>query len=257
MTLVSRFLDVFRGGDDAPGAPQTERLTYAIGDIHGRLDRLERMLQQIDADRAGRDADVVFLGDYVDRGPESQSVLRRLKALQQAEGARVTCLLGNHDRMMLDFLEAPSARSRFWLTAGGYETVASFGGQCSNGVDAASLEAMAKDVRRAAGAELLAWLGQLPLWWQSGELIAVHAHTDPKNDMSEQTEAVLLWARPGKPPIPRRDGTWVVHGHTVVEAPKVKRRHISVDTGAWQGGPLSAAVLGDGPVRFLSASWPD
>ncbi|SFC65904.1 serine/threonine protein phosphatase 1 [Tropicimonas isoalkanivorans] len=258
MSLFSRIfrpahmigLDLSRPAD---AMPRPERLTYAIGDIHGCFSKLERMLDEIGRDRAGRDADLVFLGDYIDRGGKSCPVLRHVHRMQQDDPDHVICLVGNHDRMMLQFLEAPVGVGQRWLQFGGEKTLTSFGvpdfGELSHG---ARSKAWAKALREAVGPELLDWLAARPLWWKSGSVVAVHALTDPARAMEVQKEQVLLWARPRPVAIPRRDGTWVVHGHTMVENPQVGGRHISIDTGAWRGGPLTAAVLGDGPIRFLS-----
>ncbi|WP_068108504.1 metallophosphoesterase family protein [Tropicimonas marinistellae] len=259
MSLLSRILrPSYMVGPDAFGpeneAPRPTRLTYAVGDIHGCSEKMALLLEQIMDDRAGRPADLVFLGDYIDRGSDSAGVLHRLRSLQQTNPESVFCLLGNHDRMMLDFLEDPLGLGQRWLQFGGQETLISFDvpSYCDMKLGARS-QAWANELRKALGDDLLEWLYSRPLWWQSGTLIAVHALTEPSRAMQAQREGVLLWARPKSVAVPRRDGNWVVHGHTMVEMPQVAGRHISIDTGAWRGGQLTAAVLGDGAVRFLQA----
>lgn len=235
--------------------PEPECLTYAVGDIHGCNAKLDQLLARIDDDRAGRPADLVFLGDYVDRGPDSAEVLHRLMALQVANPEQVFCLLGNHDLMMLDFLSAPLSLAQRWLDYGGEDTLESFGVPSFSHFDPRDRAgARARALREAAGPELLGWLASLPLWWRSGTVVAVHALTDPFRAMIAQKEEVLLWARPGSRIVPRRDGSWVVHGHTPVAEPRVSGRHVAVDTGAYRGGPLTAAVLGDGAPRFLATT---
>jgi serine/threonine protein phosphatase 1 len=101
-----------------------------------------------------------------------------------------------------------------------------------------------------------AWLAARPLWWRSGNLIAVHALTDPAAPMEAQDDETLIWARPGRAFAPRADGAWVVHGHTVVPEPRVQAGHVAVDTGAYRTGRLTAAVFtpaGDAP-RFLQVT---
>jgi serine/threonine protein phosphatase 1 len=104
--------------------------TYVVGDVHGRADLLERVLEAIDADIGqirARNPQLVFVGDYIDRGPDSAAVLRRMLELSTELPNNVTCLLGNHERMMLDFLVDPVSRGPRWLRSGGTSTLESFG----------------------------------------------------------------------------------------------------------------------------------
>ncbi len=111
----------------APPLPCPSPPVCAVGDLHGRLDLLERMLSAIAA-RAGAVAPrIVFAGDMVDRGPDSAGILRRLHAMNRAAPDKVICLMGNHERMMLDFLQAPAANCALWLSNGGEATLGSFG----------------------------------------------------------------------------------------------------------------------------------
>jgi serine/threonine protein phosphatase 1 len=242
--------------------PRPARRTYAVGDIHGCLDALETMLSLIAVDAGGMAHDLVFLGDYVDRGPDSAGVLDRLMALARGRDD-VHCLAGNHDRMLLDAVAEPDSAPA-WLSMGGDATLASLGclpERPAAGGAAARNAARAAALQAALGPERQAWLAGLPLWWQSGNLIAVHGLTDPCKDMSEQDPEHLVWARPGPDLAPRADGAWVVHGHTIVPEPTVRAGHVAVDTGAFAGNPLTAAVFTpDGaPPRFLqtprSGAW--
>lgn len=232
--------------------PQPERLTYAVGDIHGRADLLDEMLDLIEADRDGAPADLVFLGDYVDRGPDSAGVLRRLAALRP-EAVRVVCLMGNHERMMLDFLDAPEQAGGRWLSNGGIETLASFAtGRAEGGDGVSRLEAVRDQFRASLGPELEAWVRDRPLSYLTGTLGCVHAMADPCVPWSAQTAATLLWGRPEGRTSAREDGIWVLHGHTIVPEPTVAFGRIALDTGAYRTDALSALRCEGGAVAFIA-----
>ncbi|PWJ12880.1 metallophosphoesterase family protein [Jannaschia seohaensis] len=226
-----------------PDHPAPERPVYAVGDLHGRADLLAEMLALIEADAAGGpEAVTVFLGDYVDRGPDARATLDALRAL---DPARTVCLMGNHERMLLDALDRPGERGDRWLTHGGMETLASYGlGALFDP------EEIAMRLRAALPPGTEAWLRGLPATWRSGDVVCVHAALDPVLALDAQDPRVLLWGRP--PRRARRDGLWVVHGHTVVDAPELAGRRVAVDTGAWASGRLTAAAIFPGaPIRFL------
>lgn len=234
-------------------APNPDRATYAVGDIHGRSDLLNRMIDLIHADAGSTEAAVVFLGDYVDRGEQSAEVLRRLMALSQAEPGRITCLMGNHERMMLDFIDQGDAGASRWLRVGGLQTLASFGiGGVSETAPPDAIADAALRLCEALGPDLLDWVRRLPLSTRSGNVHFVHAGADPALGMEDQAPRTLLWGGAGTTGVPRRDGQWVVHGHIIVDAPFAERGYVNVDTGAWYTGRLTAACLDHGDIRFLS-----
>lgn len=254
-----RFLRTLRSAPKPPPvsvdtstlAPQ--HAVFAVGDIHGRADLLEPLLDRIESHPATQtDLPVhhVFLGDYVDRGDRSAQVLARLFALDVAP--MVTCLMGNHERMMLDFIDDPAGRGARWLINGGVETLESFG---INGISAKStLEQMtqAADALAAAMPDgMQAWLRALPLYWQSGNLVCVHAAMDPARAPSEQKDRTLLWGHQSFLNQAREDGLWIAHGHTIVRTPEIVNRRIAVDTGAWQSGRLTAAAISARACVFL------
>lgn len=244
-----------KGSTPTMDPPRPGRLTYVIGDIHGQFALLDDLLSHILEDRAGRASDFVFLGDYIDRGPDSARVLQMLKELQTRRPDEVTCLMGNHERMMLDFLEAPEERAEHWLLNGGLETVASFGvGDIRADTPDARHRTIAQALRAAMPEGTEHWLRNLPLWWQSGTLIAAHALTDPAVPMPEQSPETLLWARPRKRDVPRQDGNWVVHGHTIVSEPQIHEGRIAIDTGAFRNSHLTAAVFDGTDIRFLGTT---
>ena len=208
-----------------------------VGDIHGRYDLLRRLLAKLDGE-----AKIVFVGDLVDRGEASAEVLREVCSLVRSDPDRITCLMGNHEYMLLNFLKDPSAGGARWIRNGGLQTLASFGigGLSETSSEAALTEAAAK-LRDRLSADVLEWLSRLPLLWRSGNLTAVHAAADPSRPIESQDLQHLLWGHPDFLSGKRRDGQWVVHGHTVVEQPVIEKSRIAIDTGAYFTGRLCAA----------------
>lgn len=232
-------------------APETP--FYAVGDVHGCDTLLTRLLQRLAQD-AHPTARLVLVGDYVDRGDQSAQVLRRLYEMQQQAGDDMVCLLGNHERMMLDFLDEPERKGARWLRYGGLQTLASFG--CPAVRESAPAEDWinARDRFRATlGDDLESWLRGLPLWWQSGNVAVVHASANPNLPMSAQTESALLWGNGDFTKTARSDGIWVVHGHTIVGKPVQAQGRISIDTGAYATGNLTAALVEDDQLSFVTA----
>ncbi|MBE0453078.1 metallophosphoesterase [Roseovarius autotrophicus] len=223
----------------------------AIGDVHGRADLLQTLDSLIQAQASGYP--VVFLGDYVDRGEQSREVIQMLMEAAESGPGRVTCLMGNHERMMLDVLDEPGKYTARWLRNGGLQTLASFGVRLPQGgqneVDA--LLDMRDALAEAMGAAMIGWLRARPLIWQSGNVWAIHAGADPAQPMAAQAEDTLLWGHPGFRKRPRADGQWVIHGHTIVEAPHVAGGRIAIDTGAYATARLTAAIVRPDDVSFL------
>lgn len=224
--------------------PSLARPVCVVGDIHGRMDLLDELLAGI---AAGKPGQLVFSGDYIDRGPQSAAVLQRLMRLTGA-----VCLMGNHERMLLDFLDQPAVAGGRWLRNGGGETLTSLGitGRLPGETAAARMEGLAARVRAALPGGAEDWLRGLPLWWQEGGLGVVHAGADPRVALENQTEAALLWGHRDFS-MPRPDGLWIGHGHVIVKEPRAEAGRISVDTGAWATGRLTGAWIEGGEVRFL------
>ena len=228
----------------APDAP-----FYAIGDVHGRLDLVEALMARLDPTLP-----VVFVGDYVDRGENSAGVLRFLQALSGETDRGTICLMGNHEDMLLSFLEHPERRGRTWLRNGGLQTLASFGvAGVSETSSGDALNTAAQDLRAAMGGVLIDWLRQRPLFWRSGNIVAVHAGADPEKPVEDQPVQNLIWGHPAFRTTLRNDGLWVLHGHTIVEEPLLGNGSISIDTGAYATGHLTAALVGNGTVEFVSS----
>lgn len=237
---------------DAAIAPNTP--FYAIGDIHGCDSILSTLLEKIQMDDEHSDTHIVFVGDYVDRGEESAAVLRRLYSMSQHPDNKVTCLAGNHEDMMLRFLENPREHGSRWLRVGGLQTLASLG---ITGVMESSAERALEDVRNeleeALEEPLLTWLKELPCSWQNGNVAVVHAGANPDVPIDEQTPRVMMWGHRSFFHRQRQDGVWVVHGHNIVKDATAENGRIAIDTGAFATGKLTAAHISSKGVRFIQA----
>ncbi len=242
---------VASGGPDVP--PEPDKLTYLVGDVHGRRDLLETLLTCIASDAGAQGHRIVCLGDYIDRGEQSADVLQILFERSQQSPDDFVCLMGNHEKMLLDFLAEPAGRGPRWLHNGGLQTLASYKiGGVLQSASPDTLSDAAQRLETAMGADILGWLRGLPLSWSSGTLWAVHAGAVPDLPMDQQPDRVLLWGDGAFLQQGRRDGLWVAHGHTVFDLPQVQGGRIAVDTGAYFSGRLTAAVVTPGTLpRFL------
>ncbi len=230
--------------------PQPEHALAVIGDLHGRSDLLEEMIGLIAA-TAGTHTKLVFVGDYVDRGEDSAGVLGILQALQtDIWPSEVICLMGNHEAMMLNFLDSPEEGADAWLNNGGGSTLASFGIGLRDRKTPSLLRARSA-LREALTARTEAWLRALPLSHRSGNILVSHAGANPHAPLEHQEEEYLLWGHPDFLTTPRRDSGWVAHGHWASSQPCAENGRISVDTGAYATHRLTAALLFGGECRFV------
>lgn len=217
---------------------------YAIGDIHGRADLLKRALEHLSpADQ------IICVGDYIDRGENSAEVLRLLHDRRD-----IQCLKGNHEEMLLKFLEDPTGQGSRWLRYGGLQTLASFGVSGVTETTASSRLLEVRDALIAAmGPELINWIQALPLRFCSGNVAVVHAAANPETALQDQQQHHLLWGHPEFHKTPRRDGIWIVHGHTIVDSATARNGRIAIDTGAYATGKLTIAQIGPDSVSFFTA----
>ncbi len=245
------------GTAGADGLPRPDRACYLVGDVNGRADLLETMLELIDAHIGGTgsaDPHLVFLGNYIDHGPDSAAVLARLQVLTNEFPGNVTCIMGSHERMMLDFLQDPVLRGPRWLRNGGDATLKSYriSLKARDTATPDQFRFTAEALDSALGDQTKSWLAQLPYSWSSGNLWAVHAGADPMRPMEQQSPRVLLWGHPEFDNTERGDGIWIAHGHMKQDSPSFANGRIGLDTGAWQNGCLSAcAIRRDGRYNFL------
>ncbi|MEM7210939.1 MAG: metallophosphoesterase [Pseudomonadota bacterium] len=239
-----------------PPPIQAHRPLYVIGDVHGRADLLVPLVDQIMQDVAGQDLgtvlpEVVFVGDLIDRGPDTKSVIEFLIALQDWPEIEATFLVGNHELMLLQFLHDPIAGRR-WLKYGGYETLQSYApGRFGDLGDEAELRRIATELKEAMGTHL-EFVENLRPWHSNGNLLITHAGADPSLAPAQQTIEALVWGVPSFYQQAREDGLWVVHGHTIVQHATAHEGRIAVDTGAYRTGVLSALRVVGTDVRFLS-----
>ncbi len=222
--------------------PLPDQPLAIIGDIHGRADLLEDLLQRIP-----EGFQIVCVGDYVDRGEQSSEVIRML-----VERTDVICLKGNHEDMLLKFLEDPERHGDRWLRYGGLQTLHSFGVLINHTQDPElRFRAARNDLEKSLGKTGLKWLERLELSWCSGNVHVVHAGADPSVPMKDQERSVLFWGHPEFLRKPHADGIWIVHGHTIVDEARNEYGRIPVDTGAYATGRLTAALISEGQVEFL------
>lgn len=248
--------DYAQKADSVETQPRPERAMFVIGDIHGRVDLLDAMLEEIDTILGSvtmQDPQLIFVGDYVDRGPDSREVIDKLHILCRDYASSVVCIRGNHEQMMLDFLDNPPLRHARWLRNGGLNTMTSYGiALATPDLTPDAANHAADRLRQAMGDEVIEWLRTLPTMVTSGNVAVVHAAADPKKPIDAQSDRVLIWGHPEFLNRTRPDGHWVVHGHTIMDQPEMVNNRISIDTGAYMTDALTAAILvPDGEVEFL------
>ena len=247
----------FKGTSNArPGSISPGLAVYAVGDIHGRLDLLEDLLRRIEDDAGRHSADtertLVFLGDYIDRGPASRGVVDRLLDGPLA-GFVTVRLMGNHEEALLSFLDRISD-GLDWLTFGGLETLLSYGVPLRTipSTNQQVIE-LRKSLAEAVPKEHLDFFRRCTLRHSVGDYVFVHAGVRPGIALERQTSTDLMWIRDDflrvRVPLPERV---VVHGHTIVDLPQDRTHRINVDTGAFVSGRLTCLALRGEERRFIS-----
>lgn len=225
-----------------PRLPDGVRI-YAIGDVHGRADLLQSLLTVIDADlarSAPERAIQVFLGDYVDRGPDSRAVIDLL--IERSKSHETVCLKGNHEVFLLEVLKDP-ARLEEWRRYGGLLTLVSYGiNPTMNPTPEQQIE-LIEGLRQALPREHLSFLQQLRPSFACGDFFFVHAGVKPGVALERQKEEDLLWIREEFLESERRFGKCIVHGHTPVSVPDIRSNRINIDTGAYATGNLTLLTI--------------
>jgi serine/threonine protein phosphatase 1 len=230
----------------APAMLPAELRVYAIGDVHGCLDRLVAMHEAIAEDLAARpvpSAILVHLGDYVDRGQESAQVVEWLLAGPPVPAARVINLMGNHEEMMLAAVASGQEDAADqWLANGGADSLFSWG---------VPRKAAQGDWAALIPRPHLMFLRDLATHVRIGPYLFVHAGIRPGVPLARQSRHDMLWIR--EPFLSSSDdhGAVVVHGHTPRYDPLVRPNRIAIDTGAVLGGVLTCVMLEGDKVGFL------
>jgi len=213
---------------------------YAIGDIHGRYDLLEDLLGRIDADRRERGpaaTSLVFLGDYINRGAQSSSVIDRLMGLTDA-----VFLMGNHEELLLRALSGERRAMGIFARIGGVRTMASYGVDAARFMSA-TIEEKAVLMSGAIPSDHVEWLRQLPPCYMNGDYMFVHAGILPGQPVENQTPEVMRWIRDDFLDSTADHGKVIVHGHSVMREIDERPNRIGIDTGAFFSEILTAIAL--------------
>ncbi|MDD9911444.1 MAG: metallophosphoesterase family protein [Alphaproteobacteria bacterium] len=226
---------------------------YAVGDIHGRADLLTLLHKTITLDAKEHDGEVkiVYLGDYIDRGPQSCEVLDILVGKSPIENAERIFLMGNHECDLIQFLEAPKTQEDWLHKWGGASTLQSYSVPYTPARDT---QAMANQLLEVMPEKHAEFLDSLALYFQAGNFLFVHGGVRPNIPLEQQEEEDLLYIKKDFTDNPQHGLPYkIIYGHTIHDSPVHTEDRIGVDTGAYLGGPLTAAVLEGDTVRFLQA----
>jgi serine/threonine protein phosphatase 1 len=229
-------------------APADTRI-YAVGDIHGRADLLSEITARIDDDIRRRPIAhtvEVYLGDYVDRGPHSRTVIDLLAVRLVANHA--VCLRGNHEAVMEGFLQDP-AILQYWEPLGGMQTLASYGIELHAGADTA-LDLQRRFLDAFPRAHEL-FMQCLRNQFSCGDFLFVHAGIRPDIPIEQQNVNDLIWIRNEFLESTRDHERFIVHGHTPVPHPDIRHNRINIDTGAWRTGTLTCIAIEGSTLLFL------
>jgi serine/threonine protein phosphatase 1 len=233
-----------------PCVPAGRRI-YAIGDIHGRADLLSELFTRIDDDIRARpiaDSIHVFLGDYIDRGPNSRQVIDLLIERQRRHD--VLFLKGNHEDCALQFLSDPTVLPA-WQSIGGVNTLLSYGVMPTRGDDPESHQKVSTALREAMPDSHRRFMGGLALSFACGDFFFVHAGVRPGIPLQRQSQRDLLWIRDDFLLHEGDFGMVVVHGHTPVYKPEIRLNRINIDTGAYATNQLTCLILEGDSIAFL------
>jgi len=228
---------------------------YVVGDVHGRLDLTDQLLEKIEDDlnrRPAKRAVLVFVGDLIDRGPESAQVIERLRNYRRP-GLRTVFLLGNHEEVMLRVLGGDLSLLPDWLAFGGAQCLASYG------IEPASLGGlegpeMLHVIRQAVPRDHSRFLHGFADSFRFGDYLIVHAGIRPGVELGQQLQSDMRWIRSPFLNDATDHGVVVVHGHTITKGVEERPNRIGIDTGAYASGVLTALVIEGAERRYLDTS---
>lgn len=223
---------------------------YAVGDIHGCHDLLNRLFELIDADdehRGEADTRLIFLGDYIDRGSQSCRVVELMMKLDT--GDNVVCLMGNHEETLMLVADGNRRAATQFHKMGGRETLLSYGvtAQDYDNADAAGVVDL---VRSAVPADHIQWIRNLPSFHKVGDYLFVHAGIRPGLALKDQLPSDLRWIRKDFLESPAQHGSMIIHGHSVSKQIDEQPNRVGIDTGAYATGKLTAIGL-EGTARWF------
>ena len=228
-----------------------DRRVYAVADIHGRADLLSQLFARIDADLSSRPharATQIFLGDYIDRGPNSREVIDLL--IERGRTHDTTFLKGNHEECILQLMSDPTVFPE-WKMIGGLSTVLSYGVAAAGYSDPQSYARLAAALAEAIPDTHHRFFRSLALSFTLGDFFFAHAGVRPGVTLEAQSAQDLLWIRNDFLWHEEDFGKIVVHGHTPTREPEIRPNRINIDTGAYATGRLTCLVLEDDQMRFL------
>jgi serine/threonine protein phosphatase 1 len=224
---------------------------YVVGDIHGRLDLLEQLLDKIERDlskRPARKALLVFVGDLIDRGPHSAQVVERLRTYKHPR-IRTVFLLGNHEEVLLRILSGDAELITKWRWFGGTECLKSYGVDTDKLVGMSEQDAL-EVVRKAIPSEHVKFIESFDDSCRFGDYLFVHAGIRPGVGLDQQRQSDLRWIREPFLFDETDHGFIVVHGHTIRPEVEARPNRIGIDTGAYRTGVLTALAI-EGPASWL------
>ncbi len=232
---------------------------YAVGDIHGRIDFLDALLEKIAGNTRNNKSPrkmLIFLGDYVDRGYGAFQVIQRLSALTETDDFKIFrefefhFLKGNHEDSLINFLDTGDYAD-FWLNNGGRETLISYGIDATDGFAGGNLARLRHDFRAVLPDRHLKFLRALDHYHVAGDYFFVHAGIRPGVALDAQDPFDMMWIRHEFLSCRTDFGKIIVHGHSPNSEPAIKNNRIGIDTGAYYSGRLTALVLQENRRRFL------
>ncbi|MFA6117503.1 MAG: metallophosphoesterase family protein [Sphingomonas sp.] len=235
-------------------APEGTRL-YAIGDVHGRADLLEDLLEVIvrdDAARETRDSTIIFLGDLVDRGPDSAAVVARVRALC-AEAGVARLVKGNHDHVLIKAARGDAQAAKVLLGIGGLPTLLSYG-ITEEEAGRGTHQDLADLIEQRLPRDDVAFLERGEDMILLGDYLFVHAGIRPGVALADQKISDLYWIREPFLSSEIDHGVLVIHGHSVTQSIEEQPNRIGIDTGAYSSGTLSAIGIEGDRRWFLDAS---